>query len=174
MKKILLHICCGVCAFAAIKELKDKDFQVEGFFFNPNIYPYPEYLRRRTTAGIVAKELKVKMSEGSYLASGWFNLCQKYENQAEGRRRCSLCYEFRLKETFNLALKKGFDYFTTTLSISPHKDSLTINRIGKNIDSEKFLAFDFKKNQGFKKSLEAAKKLNLYRQNYCGCIYSKR
>ncbi len=173
MSRVLLHICCGVCAFASIQKLKQDGFIVCGFFFNPNIYPYPEYEKRLNTARKVCAELDITLEEGGYFSSQWFNFHQQYRQEKEGQKRCQLCYQWRLKETFNFCCRKNYDYFATTLSISPHKQAKVINEIGKSISADKFLACDFKKDDGFRKSIAAAKELNLYRQNYCGCIYSR-
>ncbi len=171
MKKVLLHVCCGVCALSCIKRLKEEGFEVDTFFFNPNIHPEKEYLKRRHTAKIVSDTLDVKMAEGGYDIESWSAICGKYKDEKEGGKRCSACIKYRLKETFALASSK-YDYFAASLTISPHKLSSAIIEIGKSIAQDKFLPLDFKKKDGFKKSMEAAKELNLYRQNYCGCIYS--
>ncbi len=173
MKNVLLHVCCGICAYGAIEKLRQDDFLIEGLFFNPNIHPQEEYLRRLEAAKIVAKESKIALEEGLYSNTDWFKLCQSYREEKEGALRCELCYELRLKETYQTCLKKSLDFFATTLSISPHKNTVVINEIGKRISSDKFLVYDFKKEDGFAKSVEVAKRLGLYRQNYCGCIYSR-
>jgi len=173
-KKVLLHVCCGICAYEAIKRLKEQDFLPTALFFNPNIYPYSEYIRRREVAEIVASKTKIDIVESPYDSDLWQEVCGKYSQEKEGQRRCFFCYELRLGETFKLSKDKGFDYFTTTLTISSHKVSADIFKVGRRLGQDRFLEIDFKKKEGFKKSLEAAKKLNLYRQNYCGCIYSKK
>jgi len=172
--KVLLHTCCGVCAYTCIEKLKQEGFDPVVFFFNPNIQPQIEYKRRRDAAYIVAETLDVKIIEGAYLPLDWYKDLQPYGQEAEGKRRCQLCYKIRLEESFKLSIKEDCDYFTTTLSISPHKVSSIIFEIGKDISKSNFLPFDFKKKDGFKKTIFAAKKLNLYRQNYCGCTYSLR
>lgn len=174
MKKVLLHICCGVCAYSSIERLKEENFYVEALFFNPNIQPYSEYLKRKETAKKVVRITNIELIEGKYTVFDWFRLCKAYSQEQEGGRRCFLCYELRLKQTFDLCCQRNFDYFTTTLTISPHKKSSVIMEIGKNIGKDKFLPLDFKKNNGFKRTMEAAKRFNLYRQNYCGCIYSRK
>jgi len=172
MKKVLLHICCGVCALHSIDRLKQEGYLVEGLFFNPNIFPYSEYLKRKTAAWAVAEAKGIEITEGRPAFPQWLKICESYPDEKEGGRRCYLCYEMRLKEAFDACLKKGYDYFTTTLTISPHKDSLVIMELGRQIGKDKFLSLDFKKKEGFKKAVEEAKKLRLYRQNYCGCAYS--
>ena len=174
MKRVLLHICCGVCALYAVEKLKKDGYSVEGLFFNPNIYPETEYALRKEAALAAATIGKIKMTEDSYNLPLWFNTCGQYRYEAEGGERCSLCYELRLKKTFKVAKREGFDFFTTTLTISPHKNSKIISDIGKRIDSDSFLEVDFKKDGGFAQTMESAKKHELYRQKYCGCIYSRK
>lgn len=174
MKKVLLHICCGVCAFTCIKVLREKNFYVEGFFYNPNITDSNEYLRRRDAAIKVCEVTAIKFHEGIYKPQIWRDTCSAYKNDPEGGKRCNLCYEFRLKETFHNIAKTDFDFFASTLSISPHKNSQSINGIGLRIAPAHFLAIDFKKNNGFKETMKMAKEHNIYRQNYCGCLFSMR
>lgn len=171
-RKVLLHVCCGVCAYACIERLKEQGFLPTLFFFNPNIQPQAEYQKRKQAAVIVAKSLAVEIEEGDYEFADWHNAVMPYRHQREGQKRCLICYRIRLEQTFRFLLKKSYDYFTTTLTVSPYKRSLAIIEIGKDIGADKFLPFDFKKKDGFKKSIAAAKSLNLYRQNYCGCLYS--
>jgi len=173
MKKVLIHACCGVCAYSAIQRLKSDGFLVDVFYFNPNIHPRSEYLKRREVMMVVASMQKVKVIEGDYDVLRWFNLCKQNFAQQEGGLRCRDCYTLRLKETFNLCVQKGYDYYTTTLTISPHKTSSLIIEIGHRIGNNRFLAYDFKKKDGFMKTMEAAKQNNFYRQNYCGCVYSR-
>lgn len=174
MKKILLHICCGICALASIEALEAKGYKVSGFFFNPNIWPREEYLKRLQAAQEASAIKAIELIEGRYNAQDWFDLCSQYKDQPEGGQRCELCYEFRLKEAAEIAEKNACDYFTTTLTISPHKSSSVIAQIGKKIGDDRFLELDLKKKDGFKKTIQEAKKHNLYRQNYCGCMYSKK
>lgn len=169
---VLLHICCGICALASIDQLKNEGYQVAGFFYNPNIHPEKEYQRRLQAAKEVAKVTQIKIIEGDYNPNLWKDACSNLPNEPEGKKRCQLCYELRLKETFKVCQEREFDYFTTTLTISPHKNSSIISAIGSKISKEKYLLCDFKKNDGFKKTIELTKKHNLYRQSYCGCIYS--
>lgn len=174
MKKVLLHVCCGVCALSSIDRLKQEGFSVEALFYNPNIQPHSEYLKRKQAAVTAAQTKEIKITEGEYNNADWLKICGPYKEEKEGGKRCSLCYEMRLKETFLFCLKNNFDYFTTTLTISPHKNSQAIIELGKKIGKDKFLCLDFKKQEGFKKTMEEAKALNLYRQNYCGCEYSRK
>ena len=170
--RILLHICCGICALASIEQLKEKGYEVRGFFYNPNIYPKEEYLKRLGVAKEVGKITQIEVIEGKYQPDLWTDVCSDLANEPEGKKRCDLCYKLRLKEAFKVCQENNCDYFTTTLTISPHKKSDVINEIGRKIGNEKYLACDFKKENGFKKTIELANKYNFYRQNYCGCIYS--
>lgn len=174
MKKVLLHICCGICALEAIEKLRKENFYVEGFFLNPNIHPEEEYLKRMKVTEDIAKIASINLTKGIYRSDFWFDLCDKYKNEPEGGKRCLLCYEMRLKEAFKICKLRKFDYFTTTLTISPHKKSRDIFDIGRKLGGESFLAIDFKKQDGFKKTIEKASRHSLYRQNYCGCIYSRK
>lgn len=172
MKKILLHICCGVCAFSCIERLKEEGFYIEGLFFNPNIHPHQEYLQRRQVLKIVQDVARIHIIEADYDPNRWLVLCKDYSDEKEGGSRCHICYELRLKETFNLCRELEFDYFTTTLSVSPHKRSNVIFDIGRRVGGTSFLEKDFKKKEGFKRAQELARKYGVYHQNYCGCIYS--
>jgi len=173
MKRILLHVCCGVCAFASVERLKEEGYYVETFFYNPNIQPYQEYLKRKESAQKVSDITKVKNIDSKYNLFGWYKLCKSLKDEKEGGRRCGMCYKLRMKETFRVAESNQFDYFTTTLTISPHKVSSYIFEMGKLVGGDCFLDIDFKKKDGFIKSVRAAKEFNLYRQNYCGCAYSR-
>ncbi len=174
MKKVLLHICCGVCASWPIEKLKIDGFSVTGFFHNPNIQPEEEYQTRLEAAEEATAKLGMELIQGSYDRENWFNQIKGLENEPEGGKRCLACYRFRLQHTYNEVRKLSFDYFTTTLSISPHKDSQAINEIGKSVSLENFLKYDFKKDNGFEKAMAFSKKHNLYRQHYCGCIFSQK
>jgi predicted adenine nucleotide alpha hydrolase (AANH) superfamily ATPase len=172
MMKVLLHICCSVCASLAIKRLKDEGFFVVGFFFNPNIHPFSEYRRRKDNLAVVKRVFSIDIIEGSYKPRDWFDVCKEYAEAPEGDIRCNLCYEFRLKETLDLCKRGQFDFFTTTLSISPHKSSATIFDVAKKIGGNYFLERNFKEKDGFKQAIDFSKEHKLYRQNYCGCVYS--
>jgi predicted adenine nucleotide alpha hydrolase (AANH) superfamily ATPase len=174
---VLLHICCGVCAISSIKNLQEKDFEVKGFYFNPNIYPQEEYFKRREVVEKLKKICDIEIFEGKYNYEEWKKSCvlnSDYEKETEGGKRCFLCYEYRLKETFKKMQELNLDYFTTTLTISPYKKSKIIFEIGKTVGGKNFLEIDFKKNDGFKKSVVFSKEYNFYRQNYCGCEFSLR
>jgi len=167
MKTLLLHVCCGPCASYVIEFLKGK-YDLTLYFFNPNIEPEEEYLRRLESVKKLADKHNLLLIEGKYNNNEWREFVKGFENEPEGGKRCSLCFAFRLKRTAELADELGFDFFTTTLTISSYKDADVINKIGKKYD--KYLEFDFSK--GFSRSVELAKEYNLYRQKYCGCEFS--
>lgn len=170
--KVVLHICCGVCAAGAAEALAGEGHQVIGFFYNPNIHPEEEYQKRLDVASEVAKQLSFPLEVGPYTPGEWFNLTSSLKNEPEGGRRCQVCYRMRLEKTYGYMVACGADAFTTTLTISPYKSAQAINKIGQKIGGEKFLVRDFKKKDGFKRAMQLAKKWELYRQDYCGCIYS--
>lgn len=176
MSRILLHVCCAPCGAYVISKLQ-KDFEITAFYYNPNIYPKSEYQKRLSEFKKYSHKIKLPLIEGKYNNQDWFNLTKGYEKEPERGKRCYLCYRMRLTETARKAQENNFDYFTTDLSISPHKDTTKINQIGQELESQygiKFLEADFKKANGFKKSIELSRKENFYRQNYCGCLYSQR
>lgn len=146
---------------------------VTGYFYNPNIHPADEYMKRLDAAKKVAKEIGFEFIEGKYDRENWFELIKGTEYEPEGGKRCELCFRMRLKDTYEYSKKHMFDKFTTTLSVSPHKDVVLVNQIGREIGGEDFICADFKKKNGFQRAMEMAKEMGLYRQGYCGCIYSK-
>ena len=180
--RLLLHSCCGPCSTAVIERLL-PDYDITVFFYNPNITDSNEYEKRLTSQLMVidyfnknlSPENKIDFIEGRYDPDEYFKLVSGYEEEKEGGRRCSLCFDMRLEETAIIAKEKGFDTFTTTLTVSPHKSYDIISQIGKSL-SEKYkvdyLDGNFKKKDGFKRSIELSKEMNLYRQNYCGCQFS--
>ncbi len=170
--KVILHICCGVCAAGAAEKLKAEGLEITGFFYNPNIFPEEEYRQRLTVARETSRLLDFPLFEGSYRPENWREKIRGWEDVPEGGKRCEICFRVRLEETFNFMKDQGADAFTSTLTISPHKSAEAIFRIGKAIGGEKFLARDFKKKDGYKRSLKIAREQNLYRQDYCGCVYS--
>jgi predicted adenine nucleotide alpha hydrolase (AANH) superfamily ATPase len=174
MKKILLHICCGICAGGVIERLREENFKVIGFFYNPNIHPEAEYKRRLEVAHQVSKILDFELIEWYYNRDVWFKLTENLKDEPEGGKRCEVCFRIRLDETCKKSTELDIPYFTTTLSVSPHKNVSIINKIGKDLSNENFLEYDFKKREGFKKAIDFSNKYNLYRQNYCGCVYSMR
>ena len=174
MQKIILHVCCAPCSTHSIEELQ-KDYEVTLFFYNPCIFPEKEYNKRLENAEIIAKEMNVKLIAPKYNHQEFIDFIKGLENEKENGARCLKCFEQRLSKTAEYASEHGFDFFTTTLTISPHKNSKKIFEIAENKKgNSKFLEIDFKKKDGFKKSTELSKKYNLYRQNYCGCEFSLR
>ncbi len=174
-KSILLHSCCGPCSSACIDRLKEY-FDITVVYYNPNIEPIDEYIHRKNEQVRLLKEWDVKYLDCDYDNDLWVDITKYLTNELEGGKRCSVCFGIRLKYTANMAKRLGFDYFGTTLTVSPHKDSQLINKIGGILGTNlgiKYLYSDFKKRDGYKKSCEFAKQYNLYRQDYCGCLYSK-
>lgn len=174
--KLLLHSCCGPCSSYTLSVLVNY-FDITIYFYNPNIYPYEEYNKRLKEQIKLINELNcnIKTVETSYDDIDYYKYVSGYENDKEGGTRCHLCYRYRLENTFKYAKENGFDYVTTTLSVSPYKNSKVLNEIGKDLESIyniKYLYSDFKKKDGYKKSIELSKRYNLYRQDYCGCKYS--
>jgi len=172
--RIVLHICCGVCATGAIERLSREGHQILGFFYNPNIYPEEEYQRRLEVVHRVAREFGFPIEITPYVPQDWSEKAISLGNEPEGGRRCEVCFRLRLKKTYLYMEECGWDTFTTTLTISPHKSADVINRVGQEVGGERFLARDFKKKDGFRHAIEIAKQWDLYRQDYCGCIYSMR
>ncbi|WP_315067781.1 epoxyqueuosine reductase QueH [uncultured Clostridium sp.] len=177
--RLLLHSCCAPCS-SYVLEYLSKYFKITIFFYNPNIYPLEEYSRRVVEQKRFISELKVEHAidfiEGKYDTENFYEISKGLENEREGGIRCFKCYELRLKEAAVIAKDKGYDYFTTTLSISPHKNAQKLNEIGQKLGTEyniKYLYSDFKKKEGYKRSIELSNEYNLYRQDYCGCIFSK-
>lgn len=176
--KLLLHSCCAPCSSYVMQFLSEY-FDIEIFFFNPNIYPEEEYTKRLKEQIRLVKEMGfdynvVEIEHKNHL---FYNAVRGYEKLGEGSERCNRCFELRLDKTAEHARLNGFDYFTTTLTISPLKNAAKINEIGLELEKKykiKFLNSDFKKNNGFKHSVNLSKKYNLYRQNYCGCVFSQQ
>jgi hypothetical protein len=176
MQSLLLHICCAPCSTQVIRVLQQK-FTVTGFFYNPNIEPEEEYLRRLATMRQFAIQIGFPLLIGNYEHSLWEDAVKGSESEPEGGTRCSICYRFRLEQTAKQAKENGFTLFATTLTISPHKPASVINKIGLELAQKYSIAFepaDFKKKDGFKQSCTLAKEFQLYRQTYCGCKYSLR
>ena len=173
--KLLLHICCAPCSTAVVERLEGEGYQVIGFFFNPNIQPEGEYTKRLNEARKYAKTAGIELIESEYEIETWNDLTAEYGDEPEGGIRCGICYGLRLQKTAEKAEELKYDLFTTTLSISPYKNAEMINRIGKEI-AEKltvdYLEANFKKKDGYKRSLEMCREHDLYRQDYCGCLYS--
>ncbi len=170
--KILLHICCGICAAGTVERLFSEGNQVFGFFYNPNIYPPEEYQRRLEIASQVAQIMNFALEITPYQPEEWLKNISGLEGEPEGGKRCEICFHLRLGKSYLMMQEQGLDVFTTTLTISPHKSAQLVNRIGQEIGGDRFLVRNFKKLDGFKHSVELAKKWHLYRQHYCGCLYS--
>ncbi len=176
-KKILLHSCCGPCSSAVIERLK-PNFEITVFYYNPNIYPSSEFEKRLKNQEIVTKNnLGIQLISPKYNESEYLDMIKGLESEKEGGKRCDVCFYLRLKQTAIYAKEHNYDYFGTTLTVSSHKNAEHINTIGKKIENEvgiRFLYSDFKKHDGYKRSIELSKSMNLYRQNYCGCRFSIR
>lgn len=171
--KVVLHICCGVCAGGVVERLTADGHEVAGLFYNPNIHPAEEYRRRLEAAGTVAERMGFTLNEIPYIPERWFMETRSFEHEPEGGKRCEICYRIRLRETYQYMLGCDADVFTTTLTISPHKLAKTINRIGSEVGGDRFMAMDFKKRDGFKRTVQLARESEIYRQEYCGCLYSQ-
>ncbi len=176
---LLLHACCAPCSSAVLERLANH-FKITVFYYNPNISLNDEYEKRLNELKKFLEEFKTKyqvsLLSGRYDPKEFFDISKGLENESERGKRCYSCYRLRLNETALVAEKLGFDYFTTTLSLSPHKNAKWINEIGKDLNdiySTNFLYCDFKKKNGYKRSIELSREYNLYRQDYCGCVYSK-
>lgn len=180
---LLLHSCCAPCS-SYVLEYLSKFFQITIFFYNPNITEETEYRKRVEEQKRLIEALNRKESaknsiaflEGDYQKEDFFAIAKGLEQVKEGGERCFRCYELRLREAAKLAKEKAFDYFTTTLTISPLKNADKLNEIGRKLEEElkiPFLPSDFKKKNGYKRSVELSQEYGLYRQDYCGCIYSK-
>lgn len=167
---LLLHVCCGPCATHSIEVLK-QEYAVTLFFSNSNISPRSEYDRRLGEARRVAELCSVPMVEDEYDHGRWLAHISGLEQEPERGRRCEKCFGYSLGQASYYAEAKGFDLLTTTLTISPHKDSRTIFDVGRRVGP--FLAVDLKKQDGFKRSLELSRAYGLYRQEYCGCEFSR-
>ena len=178
--KILLHSCCAPCSSYVITFLSNY-FDITILYYNPNIAPQEEYEKRKNEQIKLIKTLNTKNKldflDCDYENNIYNEVIKGYENIPEGGSRCHICFNLRLEKTAKLAKLNNYDYFCSTLTVSPHKNSKVINEIGEKISNKyniKWLYSDFKKNEGFKQSIELSKKYDLYRQDYCGCIYSKK
>ena len=176
---LLLHSCCAPCSSYCLEYLSQY-FKITVFYYNPNIYPEEEYTKRVAEQQHFIERLPAKYPisfvEGTYDKESFYEMARGLEDVKEGGERCFRCYRLRLEKTAELAKKNNFDYFCTTLSISPLKNSQKINEIGFELEKEldvKWLPSDFKKKEGYKRSIVLSKEYNLYRQNFCGCAYSK-
>ncbi len=172
--KVALHICCAVCAAGAAERMMQEGHQVLGFFSNSNIHPEEEYHKRLESARKVASELSFPLTEDVYAPDEWFKAAVGLENEPEGGQRCPVCFRTRLTRSYRFMLESGADVLTTTLTMGSNKSAALIGSIGQEIAGDKFLKQDFKKREGFKRAGELARNFDLYRQNYCGCLFSLR
>ncbi|HLB05816.1 MAG TPA: epoxyqueuosine reductase QueH [Thermodesulfobacteriota bacterium] len=173
---LLLHTCCAPCSTYVLELLREV-FDLTLYFYDPNIHPREEYEARRDEMRRYAERLLIPFTEGPYDVDRWFEVTKGHESGSEGSERCFICYEMRLSKAARFARDNGFEYFGTVLSISPHKKAEKINEIGLQLAGEygiKYLKADFKKRDGFKRSIALSKEHGLYRQDYCGCVYSKK
>lgn len=173
---LLMHSCCAPCSTSCLERVKDY-FDVTVYYYNPNLDTVEEFNHRATEQQRLCKELKVNCVVEEYDKSEFLSAVIGLEDCLEGGARCAKCFELRLKRTAEKAKELGAEYFTTTLTVSPLKNAKLINAIGEKIGKDlgvKFLPSDFKKQNGYKRSVELSKEFDLYRQNYCGCEFSKR
>lgn len=192
---LLLHSCCAPCSSYVLKRLQEY-FELTVFFYNSNLFPSEEYLKRlaeqkrlirilnRETEKMQATQgwqekvfhpTKIKVKTSQFVPKEFYDFVRGYETEFEGAHRCYLCYTLRLNKTAKVASAKGFDYYCTTLTVSPYKNAQWINEVGEMLSKKyniPFLFSDFKKNDGYKKSIEYSKEYKLYRQDYCGCEFS--
>ncbi len=178
--RLLLHSCCAPCS-SYVLEYLSKYFEITILYYNPNISPYDEYKKRLEEQIRLINEMKTKhkisLLECNYDNDIYENMIKGLEEEPERGTRCLKCYNLRLEYTAKLAKEKSYDYFGTTLSVSPYKSSTILNEIGEELSNKysiPYLYSDFKKKDGYKRSIELSKIYNLYRQDYCGCKYSKR
>lgn len=178
-KTLLLHSCCAPCS-SYVLEYLSKYFEITDLYYNPNIFPEEEYIYRsnelRRLIDEMPAKIPVKYISCEYTPEDFNEIAKGREKEKEGGERCFLCYRLRLEKTAQIAMENNFDYFTTTLSISPLKNAEKLNEIGREMSEKygvKYLYSDFKKRNGYKRSVELSKEYELYRQNFCGCVYSK-
>ena len=177
--RLLLHTCCAPCSSSVITRLS-KYFNITVFYYNPNIEPEEEYIKRKEEQIRFLKAFKgvnsIDFLDCDYDVEKFQNLCIGLENEPEGGRRCAKCFRLRLEKTAQVAKENNFDYFGTSLTVSPYKNASILNGIGLSLAKEynvSYLVSDFKKKDGYKKSIELSREYELYRQDYCGCKYSK-
>ena len=178
--RLLMHSCCAPCSSYCLSYLAEY-FSITVLYYNPNISPEDEYYKRIKEQERLVDRLPVKnkisFAEGEYEPLKFFQMAEGMEDMPEGGARCFKCYEMRQRKAAEYALAHGFDYFTTTLSVSPHKNAQVLNETGLRLEKEygvKYLVSDFKKKGGYQKSIQYSREYNLYRQDYCGCIFSQR
>lgn len=178
--RLLIHSCCAPCSSYVLEYLSEY-FKITVLYYNPNIFPEDEFSKRLEEQKRLVSEMKfknpVEVTETGYVPDEFYDAVRGLENEPEGGARCEKCFRIRLGRTAEIAKERNFDYFTTTLSISPLKNADMLNQIGKEISEKygvKYLYSDFKKKNGYKRSIELSKEYGLYRQNYCGCVYSRK
>ena len=177
---LLMHACCAPCSSACLERLGNY-FDISILYYNPNITDKDEYLKRveeikKFISGFKTK-YPIKLIEGRYDPKEFFEIAKGLEDEPERGKRCFKCYRLRLEETAKVASEKEFDYFCTTLTLSPYKNAIWLNEIGEELNNNynsTYLYSDFKKKNGYKRSIELSKEFDLYRQDYCGCVYSLR
>lgn len=177
--RLFLHSCCAPCS-SYVLEYLSQYFEITVFYYNPNISPVEEYKKRTEELEYLLRQMDfphpVHLLEGTYHPEKFFEMAKGMEDMPEGGERCFACYRMRMEESARLAKEGGFDYFTTTLSISPMKNAKKINEIGEELEKiyqVTHLPSDFKKKDGYRRSVELSKEYHLYRQNYCGCVFSR-
>lgn len=178
--RLLLHSCCAPCS-SYVLEYLSQYFSITVFYFNPNIYPREEFFKRleeqKRFISLFPAKNKISFTENGFHDEMFYNAVRGLENIREGGERCFECYRLRLEETAKLAASEGYDYFTTTLSISPYKNADKLNEIGEELAEKyniKYLTSDFKKKNGYRRSCDISREYGMYRQNYCGCVFSMR
>lgn len=178
--RLLIHSCCAPCSSYCLEYLSEF-FEITVLYYNPNIFPEDEYIYRMDEQERFIKEFParhpIKLIKTAYTPDDFYDIAKGYEKELEGGERCTRCYRLRLEYTAKIAKELGMDYFTTTLSISPLKDAKRLNSIGEELGAiyeVPYLVSDFKKKNGYKRSVELSKEYDMYRQNFCGCVYSMR
>lgn len=179
-ERLLLHSCCGPCSSAVLEQLS-KHFAITLVYYNPNIWPPAEYERRKEEQRGLLKKLPqaypIVFEEVPYRPEAFYAAVAGLEQEPEGGRRCAACFELRLQQAAQQAVQRGMEWFTTTLTISPHKNAALLNSLGQQVAQRyglHFLPSDFKKKNGYKRSLELSAEYGMYRQDYCGCEFSHR
>ena len=175
MEKMLLHSCCGPCSTVCIERLKEK-YDLTIFYYNPNIEPKEEYEKRKEEQKKVCNYFEIPFVDFDYDNKLWHKAVKGLETEPEGGARCEKCFFFRLLKTAKFAKENDFDVFSTTLTVSPYKNTTIVNRAGKEVSEKEgiqFLEESFKKKDGYLRSVALAKDLDLYRQHYCGCMFAK-
>ena len=178
--RLLLHSCCAPCSSYVLERLNEA-FDIAVFYYNPNIAPAEEFERRAREQERLVRELphagRIEVIRGEYDPRVFYDACRGHEDDPEGGERCAICFRLRLIETARLAAARGDDYFATTLTISPLKDAQRLNAIGRELSAEigvPWFPADFKKKNGYRRSCELSAQYGLYRQDYCGCVFSRR